>query len=145
MEWMFKELCFNFLAQIGDSPVLQNIQITSEAQPASCSMGNWESYPGVKLLGHEAHHPTLSSAEAKNGWNYTTKIHVPSRHAWGWLQLFKIQPHRRFIKYFKYGSCTQHCVRKKSINILLYTHSVPSPQFWFFFLNSPSGPRYPHC
>jgi len=25
------------------------------------------------LLGHEAHHPPLSSVEAKNGWNYTTK------------------------------------------------------------------------
>ena len=145
MEWMMRELCFDFLAQTGDSPVLQNIQIISEAQPASCSIGNWESYPGVKFLGHEAHHPPLSSAEAKNGWNYTTRTHIPSKHAQGWLHFFKIQPHRRFTKSFTYGSCTQHCVRKKRINILLYTLSVPSPQFCFFFLGSPNEPTYPHC
>jgi len=37
---MIKELCFDFLAQTGDLPVLENIQIISKAQPASCSMGN---------------------------------------------------------------------------------------------------------
>jgi hypothetical protein len=80
---MIKELCFDFLAETRDSPVLQNVQIISEAQPVSCSMGNGESYPGVKLLGHEAHHPPLSSAEAKNVCNYTTKTHIPSRYAHG--------------------------------------------------------------
>jgi hypothetical protein len=81
MERMIEELCFDFLAETGNLHVLQNIQMISEAQPASRSMGNSESYPGVKLVGHEAHHPPLSSAEAKNGQNYITKTHIPSRHA----------------------------------------------------------------
>jgi len=29
------------------------------------------SFPGVKLLGHEANHSPPSSAEVKNAWNYT--------------------------------------------------------------------------
>lgn len=74
---MIEELCFDFLAETGDLRVLQSIQRISEAQPASHSMRNSESYPGVKLVVHEAHHPPLSSAEAKNGWNYTTKTHIP--------------------------------------------------------------------
>jgi hypothetical protein len=46
------------------------VQTGSGAHPASCSMGTWDSFPGVKQVRCEADHSPPPSAEVKNAWNY---------------------------------------------------------------------------
>jgi hypothetical protein len=45
------------------------VHISSEAHPASCPIGTGGFSPGVKQLGHDAHHSSPSSVKVKNVWN----------------------------------------------------------------------------
>jgi hypothetical protein len=58
--------------------LLQNVQISSGAQPDSYSIGTRESYHGVKRPGREANHSPPCSLEVNNAWsyNFTSPIHI---------------------------------------------------------------------
>jgi hypothetical protein len=50
-----------------DFPLLQSVQTSSGAHPASYPMGNEGFFQGVKRQEHKADHSTPSSAEVKKG------------------------------------------------------------------------------
>jgi hypothetical protein len=62
--------------------------------PASYPMGTSDSFPGVKLPGHEADHSPPSSAEVKNAWSYT------STHQYVFMAWCLVTHRDNFIFYF---------------------------------------------
>jgi hypothetical protein len=57
---------------------LYNVQMGSEAHPASYPMGNVDNFLGVKQPGRQADHSAPSSAEVKNGGAMPSLTHMSS-------------------------------------------------------------------
>jgi hypothetical protein len=61
-----------FLIGARDFSLLQSFNISSRAHPASCSEHTVSSFPVGKMFGAGiCDHSHPSSAEVKNGWNYS--------------------------------------------------------------------------
>jgi hypothetical protein len=62
-------------ARAGTFSLQHRVQTGSGTHPSTYPIGNWGSFPEVKLPGREADHSLSSSAEVKYEWSY---ISTPS-------------------------------------------------------------------
>jgi hypothetical protein len=71
-----------FLTGAGNFSVRHLVQNSSEAYPASYSIGSMTLSPGIKRPGRETDHSLPSSVEVENAWSYTP---IPQIHLHGVL------------------------------------------------------------
>jgi hypothetical protein len=83
-----------FPVEAGIFSLRHRVQPVCGAHPVSCPVGTGTPSPGVKRSDRKADHSSLSSAEVKNTWSYT------STHTYVFLAWYFVKHRDDFTFYF---------------------------------------------